>query len=118
MPHSKYLDPQLADGLQLMQALTGDNDITQDLPAARAAANARDETLLANMDVPDSLAQSVETARAGDGHDIEMRIMQPKATAKNRFSIGCMVAAMCWDRPNRVTCLQCAPLRWVVLPPR
>ncbi len=31
MPHSKYLDPQLADGLQLMQALTGDNDITQDL---------------------------------------------------------------------------------------
>ena len=46
MPHSKYLDPQLADGLQLMQALTGDNDITQDLPAARAAANG-DERLLA-----------------------------------------------------------------------
>ena len=34
MTHSKYLDPQLADGLQLMQALTGDNDITQDLAAA------------------------------------------------------------------------------------
>ena len=82
MPHSKYLDPQLADGLQLMQALTGDNDITQDLPAARAAAHERDEALLANMDVPDSLAQSVETARAGDGHDIEMRIMQPKADGK------------------------------------
>ena len=74
MPHSKYLDPQLADGLQLMQALTGDNDLTQDLPAARAAANARDERLLANMNLPESLAKSVETARASDGHDIEMRI--------------------------------------------
>ena len=66
MPHSKYLDPQLADGLQLMQTLTGDNDITQDLPAARAAANARDERLLANMDLPESLAKSVETACASD----------------------------------------------------
>ena len=82
MPHSKYLDPQLADGLQLMQTLTGDNDITQDLPAARAAANERDERLLANMDLPESLAKSVETARASDGHDIEMRIMQPKGDSK------------------------------------
>ena len=82
MPHSKYLDPQLADGLLLMQTLTGDNDITQDLPAARAAANARDERLLANMDLPESLAKSVETARASDGHDIEMRIMQPKGDGK------------------------------------
>ena len=82
MPHSKYLDPQLADGLQLMQALTGDNDLTQDLPAARAAANARDERLLANMNLPESLAKSVETARASDGHDIEMRIAQPKGEGK------------------------------------
>ena len=72
----------MADGLQLMHALTGDNDLTQDLPAARAAANARDERLLANMNLPESLAKSVETARASDGHDIEMRIAQPKGEGK------------------------------------
>jgi acetyl esterase/lipase len=82
MPHSKYLDPQLADGLQFMQALTGDSDITQDLPAARAAANARDEMLLANMVMPDTIAQMMESAPAGDGHHIDMRIMQPKTDGK------------------------------------
>jgi acetyl esterase/lipase len=86
MPLSKdkthYIDPDLVAGLELMRALTGGNDVTQNLPAARDAANARDEMLLANIDLPDTVVQGMEKAVSADGHDIEMRIMQPKASGK------------------------------------
>ena len=84
MPHSKYIDPELQSGLEAMRDLMGDNDLTQDLAAARAAANARDDDLIANLSLPDEIAQSVETALSGDGHEIEMRVMRPKqATGKS-----------------------------------
>ena len=82
MPRAPYIDPQLVPGLALIEELTDGNDMTQDLQAARAAGNARDEALLANIVVPDNLTQSVETARADDGHAIEMRVMRPKAEGK------------------------------------
>ena len=66
MPLSKdkthYIDPDLVAGLELMRALTGGNDVTQNLPAARDAANARDEMLLANIDLPDTVVQGMEKA--------------------------------------------------------
>lgn len=82
MPLSKYIDPELASGLDAMQQLVGGNDVTQDLGAARLAANARDENLLANLQLPDTISQSVETAVSADGHTIDMRVMQPKADGK------------------------------------
>ena len=79
---SQYIDPNLEAGLTLMRALTGDNDLTQDLAAARLAANARDDMLLANIELPANITQGLETATSGDGHDIEMRIMQPEGADK------------------------------------
>ena len=79
---SQYIDPNLEAGLTLMRALTGDNDLTQDLAAARLAANARDDMLLANIELPANITQGLETATSGDGHDIEMRIMQPEGAEK------------------------------------
>ena len=82
MPHSKYLDPQLAAGLELMRELTGGNDLTQDLAAARIAANQRDELLLANIGLPETIEQTVQRAPSSDGPEIDLRIMQPKADGK------------------------------------
>lgn len=77
MAASRYIDPELEKGLALMRELLGDNDLTQDLAAARQAGNARDAALVAKLTLPDGIAQSLETAKSADGHDIEMRIMQP-----------------------------------------
>lgn len=78
MPHSTYIDPELLAGLEVMRDLMGDNDLTQDLPAARQAANARDETLVNNLQLPDDIAQSLTQAPSKDGHMIDLRVMQPK----------------------------------------
>ena len=79
---SHYIDPDLTAGLEMMRTLTGDNDLTQDLAAARLAANARDDMLLSNIDLPTHILQGMETATASAGHDIEMRIMQPDGAGK------------------------------------
>ncbi|MCH1542421.1 MAG: alpha/beta hydrolase [Alphaproteobacteria bacterium] len=88
MPLSKdkspYIDPDLEAGLAVMHALTGGNDLTQDLAAARLAANARDEMLLANIERPANIAQGMETASSADGHDIDMRIMQPTQAGEKK----------------------------------
>ena len=79
---SHYIDPDLTAGLEMMRTLTGDNDLTQDLAAARLAANARDDMLLSSIDLPTHILQGMETATASAGHDIEMRIMQPDGAGK------------------------------------
>ena len=78
MPQSKYIDPQLAEGATLMRQLVGDNDLTQDLPAAREVANARDAMLAEGFEMPEAIIQGMETAKSGEGHDVELRIMQPR----------------------------------------
>lgn len=82
MPMSKYLDPQLAGGLELMKQLMGDSDLTQDLAAARDASNARDAMLSDNLNMPDTIVQSIETAVSGSGHCVDMRVMQPTVARK------------------------------------
>ena len=76
MPHSSYIDPELAAGLAVMRDLMGGNDLTQDLAAAREAANARDDMLVSNLQIPDTVVQGLETAISASGHAIEMRVMQ------------------------------------------
>lgn len=83
MPHSTYIDPQLADGLEQMRRLMGDTDLTQDLATARAAANARDAKLTDNLQLPDTITQGLETVTATAGHQVDMRIMQPQADSEN-----------------------------------
>ena len=78
MSQSKYIDPQLAEGAALMRQLVGDNDLTQDLPAAREVGNARDAMLAEGLEMPETIIQGVETAKSGEGHDVELRIMQPR----------------------------------------
>jgi len=82
MSRSKYIDPQLAQGLELMRQFMGDADLIEDLATVRIAGNARDAMLADALQIPDAVNQTVETATAAAGHDIDLRVMQPKASDK------------------------------------
>jgi len=84
MAVSKYIDPDLIPGLERLKALVGDGlDVAKDLHSARVSSNARDETLIDALTLPDTIVQEVVTCPASEGAhpSVDMRVMRPRDAA-------------------------------------
>lgn len=82
MAVSKYVDPDLIPGLERLKALVGDGlDVAKDLGASRVNSNARDETLIKALQIPDTISQDQLVCPAeGEQPSVEMRVMYPRET--------------------------------------
>jgi len=80
MAISKYVDPDLMPGLARLKALVGEGlDVAKDLAASRESSNARDETLVGALHIPQTVHQDSLTCPAGEGHpSVDMRVMHPR----------------------------------------
>ena len=84
MAVSKYVDPDLIPGLERLKALVGDGlDVANDLETSRVNSNARDETLIEALQIPDTISQETLVCPAQeDQPSVDMRVMYPReATA-------------------------------------
>lgn len=87
MGQSKYIDPDLLDGLEQLAALMGDGpDLIDGLAERRLASNARDAQLVAALTVPDTIVQEEVKAPSAEGHNIALRVMRP-ATADMKMPL-------------------------------
>ena len=76
------IDPELHDGLKMLQAAMplGAN-LTDDLAGTRAAASARNGMMMADFTLPDDVVLEVVRFTGSDGHQVDMRMMRPKQPA-------------------------------------
>ncbi|MAK11097.1 MAG: alpha/beta hydrolase [Rhizobiales bacterium TMED83] len=82
MSKSSYIDPDLLPGLERLAEAGGGFDLRADLDTARRASQARDDSLIAQLEVPESIVQETVSVTSGDGHIIDLRICRPaKASA-------------------------------------
>jgi acetyl esterase/lipase len=74
------IDPELLEGLKKLQAAMplGAN-LADDLPAARAAAAARNAVLFSVHEMPENVTQEILTITCAQGHEIDLRMMRPRA---------------------------------------
>ena len=76
------VDPELLEGLKKLQAaMPLGGNLADDLPSARAAAAARNSVLFSNYEMPENVTLEILTVSSAQGHDIDLRMMRPKALA-------------------------------------
>ena len=77
MSKQSYIDPDLLVGLERLTQANGDFNVATDLEGARFASEARDDALVAQLGVPEGVAQETLSITSRDGHIIDLRICRP-----------------------------------------
>ena len=77
MSKSSYIDPDLLAGLERLARTNGGFDVATDLESVRRTSEARDDALVAQLGVPEDIAQETISVTSRDGHIIDLRICRP-----------------------------------------
>ena len=77
MSKSSYIDPDLIPGLERLAQAGAGFDLSKDLDSARRASQARDDALISQLQVPDTIVQEIIPVISAGGHIIDLRIFRP-----------------------------------------
>lgn len=77
MSKSSYIDPDLIPGLERLAQAGAGFDLSKDLDSARRASQARDDALISQLQVPDTIVQEIIPVTSAGGHIIDLRIFRP-----------------------------------------